>query len=299
MTSPLRVATRGSALARRQTDLVVEALGVPAEVVVVQTLGDRQTDAPIWQIGGQGVFVKEVQAAVLDGRADFAVHSAKDLPSREMEGLVIAAVPVRDDPRDALVGASLDQLAPGARIGTGSVRRRAQLAWLRPDLTFGGLRGNVDTRLAKAASFDAVVIAAAALARLNRHDVASQLLDPELVVPQVGQGALAVECRADDERVRKALAAIDHEPSHRRLTAERAFLAEVGGDCELPVGAYAAVRPDGGLTLTGILARLDGRVVLRHTAEGAEGDEPEALGRAVARHLLDEAGGTALLGQLV
>ena len=300
MTQPLRVATRGSALARRQTDLVIEALGVPAgvdvEVVVVETLGDRRADAPIWQIGGQGVFVKEVQAAVLDGRADLAVHSAKDLPSRPVDGLVIAAVPPRGDPRDALVGAALDQLPPGARIGTGSVRRRAQLAWLRPDLTFAGLRGNIDTRLAKARSFDAIVMAAAALARLNRADAISHVLDAELVVPQVGQGALAVECREDDTRVRAALAAIDDERSHRALRAERAFLAEVGGDCELPVGAYATVAgADGRLTLTAILARLDGRIVLRHTAAG---DEPEALGRAVARHLLDEAGGEALLREL-
>ena len=296
MTAALRVATRGSALARRQTDLVIEALGVPADVVVVETLGDRRADAPIWEIGGHGVFVKEVQAAVLDGRADLAVHSAKDLPSRAVDGLVIAAVPPRDDPRDALVGCALDQLPPGARVATGSVRRRAQLAWLRPDLTFAGLRGNIDTRLAKTGSFDAIVIAAAALARLNRVDVSAQLLAPELVVPQVGQGALAVECRADDGRVLAALTSIDDEPSHRALTAERAFLAEVGGDCELPVGAYAQVQLDGRLTLTGVLARLDGRIVIRRTAEG---DDSEALGRAVARHLLDEAGGEALLRELV
>lgn len=299
MTSPLRVATRGSALARRQTELVIAALGAPAEPLIIETLGDRRTDAPIWEIGGQGVFVKEVQAAVLDGRADLAVHSAKDLPSRPVDGLVIAAVPPRDDPRDALVGMSLDQLPPGARVGTGSVRRRAQLAWLRPDLTFAGLRGNIDTRLAKAGAFDAIVVAAAALSRLNRQDVTCHLLDPALVVPQVGQGALAVECRADDTSVRPALAAIDDEPSHRALLAERAFLAEVGGDCELPVGAYARAAADGGgpstLTLTGLIARLDGRIVLRHTLAGGD---PEPLGRAVARHLLDEAGGDALLHEL-
>ncbi len=283
MTRPLRVATRGSALARRQTDLVIDALGVPAEVVVVETAGDRRADVPIAAIGGQGVFVKEVQAAVLDGRADLAVHSAKDLPAAAVEGLVIAAVPERGDPRDALVGRRLDELPPGARVGTGAARRRAQLAWLRPDLTFGELRGNIDTRLAKAADFDAIVVAAAALSRLGRMEVVSELLAPDRFVPQVGQGALAVECRADDEEVRAALAAVDHEQSHRAVAAERAFLAELGGNCELPVGAYATVGGGGVITLTGLVAAPGGAELRRHTEAG---DDPAALGRSVARHLL-------------
>lgn len=293
----LRVATRGSTLARTQTDHVVRLLGATAggvdiEPVVVETIGDRRTDAPIWQIGGQGVFVKEVQAAVLEGRADLAVHSAKDLPSAAAVGLVIAAVPEREDPRDALVGARLDDLPPGGRVATGSVRRRAQLAWLRPDLTFTGLRGNIETRLAKAPNHGAVVVAAAALRRLGRMDVVAQVLEPWLVVPQVGQGALAVECRFDDDEVRELLGAIDHAPSARAVAAERAFLAEIGGSCELPVGAHATVRPDGGLRLTGLLATADGRVVLRETDTGSDG---EVLGRTVARHLLDDAGGSDLL----
>src|SRR5256714_1021576 len=206
----LRAATRASALARLQTHLVAAMLDGDVEAVVVQTTGDQQADIPIWQMGGQGVFVKEVQAAVLDGRADFAVHSAKDLPSSSPEGLVIVAIPERDDPRDALVGSTFDGLPVGGRVATGSVRRRAQLAWVRPDLTFAGLRGNIDTRLAKAAEFDAIVMAAAALRRLERTFVIDEVLDPSVVLPQVGQGALAVECRTDDAEVRERLSAIDH-----------------------------------------------------------------------------------------
>jgi hydroxymethylbilane synthase len=294
----LRAATRGSPLARWQADHVAALLdAVPAgpeiehEAVVVSTVGDRDRDRPLAEIGGKGVFVKEVQAAVLDGRADLAVHSAKDLPSTTPEGLVIAAVPERADPRDALVGGRLDALAPGARIATGSARRRAQLAAHRPDLTFVGLRGNMDTRLAAAADHGAVVVACAALHRLGRADEISEVLDPAVVLPQAGQGSLAVECRADDDGTRALLAAIDHEPSRRRLTAERAFLAELGGDCDIPAGAYAEV--DGaGVVVSGVIASLDGHVVLRHTVTGAD---PAAAGRTLARHLLDDAGGASLL----
>ncbi|HVL06113.1 MAG TPA: hydroxymethylbilane synthase [Acidimicrobiales bacterium] len=293
--TPLRAATRGSRLARAQTDLVIELLGVDAEPVVVDTVGDRRTDVPIWELGGRGVFVKEVQTAVLDGRADFAVHSAKDLPSTTPAGLTIAAVPERADARDALVGQRFDSLPPGARIATGSVRRRAQLAWLRPDLTFAGLRGNIDTRLSKAGGFAAIVVAAAALDRLGRTPEVSDVLPPGLMVPQVGQGALAVECRAGDGDTRAVVAAIEHEPSRRAVDAERAWLREVGGGCDLPVGAYATVSGDGGVTLTAMIGTLDGRVLLRDTDAG---DDPEELGRRLARHLLDDAGGSSLLADL-
>jgi hydroxymethylbilane synthase len=293
--TPLRAATRGSRLARTQTDLVARLLGVDVEPVVVDTQGDRQTDVPIWELGGRGVFVKEVQAAVLDGRADFAVHSAKDLPSSTPEGLTIAAVPERADARDALVGQRFDALPPGARIGTGSVRRRAQLAWLRPDLTFGGLRGNIDTRLSKAGGFAAIVVAAAALDRLGRTSDLTELLPPEVMVPQVGQGALAVECRAGDGATLDALAAIEHGPSRRAVDAERAWLAEVGGGCDLPVGAYATVGRSGRLTMTAMVGTPDGRIMLRDTDEG---DDPVELGRRLARHLLDDAGGSSLLADL-
>jgi hydroxymethylbilane synthase len=291
----LRAATRASALARLQTDLVAAALDEPVEPVVVQTMGDRRTDVAIWEMGGQGVFVKEVQAAVLEGRADFAVHSAKDLPSESPEGLVIAAVPERGDPRDALVGSTFEGLPAGARVGTGSVRRRAQLAWARPDLTFGGLRGNIDTRLAKASEFDAIVVAAAALRRLGRTFVIDEVLDPSVVLPQVGQGALAVECRADDSAVREALARIEHAPSRIAVDAERAYLREIGEGCQLPVGALATVGADGRITLTGMIASLDGHTLLRHSDAG---EDAEALGRSVARHLLDDGGATALLSEV-
>jgi len=291
----LRAATRGSRLARIQTDLVGSLIGEDVEPVVVETVGDRTTDVPIWELGGRGVFVKEVQAAVLDGRADFAVHSAKDLPSAPVDGLVIAAVPERADARDALVGCRFEALGPGARVGTGSVRRRAQLAWLRPDLTFAGLRGTMETRLSKASGFGAIVVAVAALDRLGRRSEVAEVLSVGLLVPQVGQGALAVECRADDDRTRAVLAGVQHGPSRVAVDAERAWLAEVGGGCDLPVGAHARVDSDGGIRLTAMIATPDGRVMLRDTDEG---DDPVALGRRLARHLLDDAGGSSLLADL-
>jgi hydroxymethylbilane synthase len=290
LTRPLRIATRGSELARWQANHVASLLRTEVELVLVETSGDREQHEPIWTIGGKGVFVKEVQAAVLDGRADVAVHSAKDLPSGSIDGLVLAAVPERGDPRDALVGCALSDLPTGARVATGSVRRRAQLADLRPDLTFDGLRGNIPTRLAKADGYDAIVVAAVALERLELSDRIADVLPTSVMVPQVAQGALAIECRSDDDETRNALAAIEHRDSRRAVDAERAFLAELGGDCDLPAGAYATTTR--GLRLEGLLASLDGRVILRHCAEA---EEPEALGRAVARHLLDAAGGQALL----
>ncbi len=292
----LRAATRASALAVRQTEIVSRLLSetcdVTVEAVPVSTVGDRQAGTPIGAMGGKGVFVKEVQAAVLDGRADIAVHSAKDLSSSTPEGLVLAAVPPRGDPRDALVGCRLAHLRPGATVATGSIRRKAQLAWMRPDLVFAELRGNIATRLKKASAFDAIVMAAAALQRLGLEPVVLDVLEPDVFVPQVGQGAIAVECRADDRAVLETLLAIEHEPSRRAVDAERAFLAELGGDCDLPAGAYAVVGAGGTLELTGLLASPDGQTLIRDT----RGDhDPETLGRSVARHLLDERGGRALL----
>ncbi len=293
---PLKAATRGSALARWQADHVAALLatahdGLEVEAVVVRTTGDREATRPLWELGGKGVFVKEVQAAVLEGRTDLAVHSAKDLPSMTPDGLVIAAVPERGDPRDALVGSRLDDLAPGATIATGSIRRRAQLAARRPDLTFVGLRGNIDTRLAAAADHGAVVVAQAALDRLGRGSEATEVLEPSVLLPQAGQGTLAVECRADDARTTALLAAVDDAESHWCLDAERAFLAELGGDCDVPAGALAVIEGEE-VRVEGLLASPDGHVVLRHTQSG---DDPAATGRAVARFLLDDAGGLSLL----
>jgi hydroxymethylbilane synthase len=297
----LRIATRGSALARWQAEevarlLLAAAPGQEVRLVTVDTTGDRRPDIPVWDMGGQGVFVKEVQAALFDGRADVAVHSAKDLPSTTAPGLALAAVPVRADARDALVGASLATLVPGAVVATGSVRRRAQLAWLRPDLTFTGLRGNVPTRLQRVPPGGAVVVAVAALLRLGLADRATEILATEFMLPQVGQGAIAVECRADDAAARSLLAAIDVPGLRAAVTAERAYLARLGGGCDLPVGAFA--RPAAGagseLTVDGMMASLDGRLVLRGSVTGAA-DVPERLGRMLADQLLT-AGGADLLG---
>jgi hydroxymethylbilane synthase len=287
----LRAATRGSPLARWQAEHVAALLhavdpDVTVELVVVDTTGDRRLDVPIWELGGKGVFAKEVQAAVLDGRADLAVHSAKDLPSVAVPGLVIATIPERGDPRDALVGSTLAALPEGAEVATGSLRRQSQLAAVRPDLRFVGLRGNMQTRLAKAADHDAVVVAATALDRLGLADEIAERLPTEVVLPQVGQAALAVECAEGDAELRALLASIEHGESRRCVDAERAFLAELGGDCSLPAAAFATLVA-GEVSVEGRLLSVDGRVVLRKTG-------PD--GAAVARHLLDH-GGSALLGR--
>lgn len=295
MSTRLRAATRGSALALWQTRHVASLLGRELEEVVVSTVGDRELNVPIHTMGGKGVFVKEVQAALLDGRADIAVHSGKDLPARTPPELTLVAVPTRADARDALIGSTWDALPTGARVATGSVRRRAQLAWHRPDLVFSELRGNIQTRLEKLASggFDAIVMAAAALDRLELAlDAEVDRLDPSIMVPQVAQGALAIECRADDTATIEALQAIQDPATRRVVDAERAFLDELGGDCDLPAGAHAVLDRDGTIEIVGMLSSLDGRVLIR---ERRRGDDPDVLGRGVARFLLDERGGTDLL----
>ena len=271
-----------------QTQYVADLLGVPVDPVIVETSGDRRLDVPIEAIRGQGVFVKEVQAAVLDGRADFAVHSAKDLPSETAPGLQIAAIPERGDARDALVGCALDDLPPGAIVATGSVRRRAQLAALRPDLTFANLRGNIDTRLRKAPRFDAIVMAYAALQRMDRVDSSVHVVPSTVIIPQVGQGALAAECRSDDDETASVLRRIQHGPTRRAVDAERAFLAGVGSGCDVPAAAYATVDDSDVINLRTLLSSLDGRVVLR--AHGADNDGI-ALGQRLAHQLMhDDAG---------
>jgi len=289
----LRIATRASTLARWQAERVGARLGEPVEYVLVTTTGDRDQRADLHAIGGTGVFVKEVQQALLDGRADLAVHSAKDLPSITPAGLVLAAVPERGDPRDALVGSRLDDIPPGGRIATGSVRRRAQLAAARPDLVFAPLRGNVETRVRKRVDegHDAVVVALAALERLGLSEEATEVLDPSVLLPQAAQGALGVECRADDDRTRARLEAIDDVAAHTAVRAERAYLAELGGGCTLPCGALATV--DGvEVDLEALLAAPDGHIVLRTRVVGSD---PEAVGAAAALDLLDGKGGRGVL----
>jgi hydroxymethylbilane synthase len=281
----MRAATRGSKLALWQTYRIGELLGVEIEPVIISTTGDIRRDVPIAAIAGQGIFVKEVQAAVLDGRADIAVHSAKDLPSTTDEGLVLAAVPERGDPRDALVGSSLEALPQGATVATGAPRRRAQLASLRPDLRFEGLRGNVETRLEKSRQYDAIVMAFAPILRLEMQADAYPM-SVEQFVPQVGQGALAVECAEGRADLVEQLQVIEHAGSRRAVDAERSFLARLGGGCELPVGAYATV-VDGAVHLDALLASFDGSAIVRRQGTDVNG---VALGRRLAETILDDGG---------
>ena len=285
----LRLATRGSAQATAQARAVADALmaahsGLVVELVFVETLGDRRTDVPLHTIGGQGVFVKEVQRAVLDGDADFAAHSAKDLPSAVAEGLQLAAFCERRDPRDALVGAALADLPLGATVATGSVRRRAQLSVVRPDLRFVELRGNIHTRLSKLPEGGALVMAVAALQILALTDRIAQALPTAEFIPSPGQGCVALECRVDDAEVAALLAAVDHPATRSAVLVERAFLAELGTGCSLPVAAHA----DGDV-LAGFLAEpsaglhVTQEVVL--TGDTARRLEQAA---ALARDLADE-----------
>lgn len=287
MATALRLATRSSPLAlvqaRHVAELVEAAEGVAAEIVPLESRGDRDVTVPIGAFAEHGVFVTEIEQAVLDGRADAAVHSAKDLPSAAPPpGLVLAAVPARADPRDALVGACLDELGPGALIATGSVRRRAQLASFRPDLGFTGLRGNIGTRLSRVPAGGAVLVALAALERLGQVAQAAEVLPTWLMLPQIGQGAIAVRCREGDRSTLQRLSAIDHAPSRRALVAERAFLARLGGGCDAPVGALAQVTGTG-VVIDGLIASPDGRIVLRRRAEGPD---PQTTGARLADELL-------------
>lgn len=298
----VRLATRGSELALVQARRVGELLrrldaDLEVELVVVETTGDRRGDVPLGSFAGQGVFVVEVERAVLDGRADVAVHSAKDLPSTDpAAGLVLACVPDRSDPRDVLVGRSLEDLAPGATVATGAPRRRAQLAHVRPDLHFSELRGNIATRLGKVPDGGAVVVALAALRRLGLEHRADEVLPVSVVLPQVGQGALALRCREDDAELRELLGRIDLTGPHRCVLAERAFLARLGGGCDAPVAALATTSgsgdPGGPVTLDALVASIDGGSVRRRRSVG---EDPIALGTAVAEEILALDGGAPVV----
>jgi hydroxymethylbilane synthase len=279
---PLRLATRGSAQAATQAELVAAALretGIDVELTFVETSGDVLQHVPLHSIGGQGVFVKEVQLAVLDGRADLAVHSAKDLPSTPEHGLVLAAFCERRTAADALVGNRLIDMAAGATVATGSVRRRRQVGRARPDLRFEELRGNIQTRLTKIPVGGAIVMAVAALEILDLTDRIAEILDPAEFVPAVGQGCVAVECRADDGEVVAALAGIDHPKTRREVEIERAFLAELGSGCSLPVGAYVDA-----LKLHTFLAGEDSGIIVSETIElSGETDTDTEIARRAAR----------------
>jgi hydroxymethylbilane synthase len=302
----LRIATRSSPLALWQSNFVADLLAaahpsLPRPVLVpVDTLGDRTQSlgTPLHEIGGQGVFVKEVQAAVLDGRADLAVHSAKDLPSAPTVGLLIAAVPFRDDPRDGLVGMTLDDLPDGATVASGSVRRRAQLLAVRPDLVFVEVRGNMAKRVAKAnePGIHAVVVGCAGLDRLGLGHHIADRLDPAEFTPQVAQAAIAVECRTDDYGTRSAILAIDDHHSHTAVIVERAYLSRLGSGCALPVAAWCRA-DDGGLRLDTMISTIDGSdsIVISDWEEATtDHSVAAAWGHRIGKEILAE-GGEALL----
>ncbi|MCP3984365.1 MAG: hydroxymethylbilane synthase [bacterium] len=290
----VRIATRGSALALAQSGHVAQeiesALRCRTELVKVQTTGDRIQDRSLAAIGGKGLFVKEIEEALLDGRADVAVHSAKDLPPEQAPGLVLAAFPKRADARDALIGrpsgATVETLPRGCRVGTGSVRRASQLLAYRPDLVIVPIRGNVDTRLRKLEEEDlaAVVLASAGLDRLGLEARIDERIDEGLMLPAVGQGTLALECR-QGEALADDLLAIDHPPTRVSITAERAFLEVLAGDCHAPIAGRADLLPDGRVKLRARVLAPDGRQVVTAEATGSAADA-DALGRAAAREAL-------------
>lgn len=288
---PLRLGTRKSPMAIAQSQqvarLITERTGREVELIGITTFGDVSR-AQLAQIGGTGVFVSGLRTSLLHGDVDIAVHSLKDLPTAQPEGIVLAAVPPRDDPRDALVardGAKLADLPPGATIGTGSPRRAAQLLLLRPDLRPVPVRGNAGTRLGRVTSgeVDAVVLAYAGLARINRLDVVTQIFDPDEMLPAPGQGALAVECRSGRPDLADLLACADDPATHAATTAERTLLAALEAGCSAPVGGYAAGAD--GLRLRAVVVAADGETALRASANGPP-DEAEYLGRSVAAELL-------------
>lgn len=296
----LRIGTRGSKLALWQSQWVarqLEALGERCETVIIRTRGDKITDVALAKIGGKGLFTKEIEEALLAGQVDLAVHSLKDLPTELPEGLVLGAVPTREDPRDAIVGARLDDLPAGARVGTSSLRRTAQLRRLRPDLRIEPIRGNLDTRLRKleAGEFDAIVVAVAGLKRMGWQERIAEIFEPRTLCPAAGQGALAIECRAADGRVR-ALCERLHDPAAGWATAaERAFLTHVGGGCQVPLGVHASVE-ETRLRLYAIVLSPEGDQAVTGELEG-QAEQAEALGARLAQQLL-ESGARTILQQV-
>jgi hydroxymethylbilane synthase len=282
----VRIGTRGSALAVAQTGLVADslrALGAEVEVITITTSGDERKGGPITPAGDKSRFVKEIEEALLAEEVDLAVHSAKDVPGELPDGLAIVGVPERADPRDAICGAkAFNELGAGARVGTSSLRRRAQLLAARPDLDVQELRGNVDTRLRKLAegSYDAVVLAAAGLIRLGRADEGN----PIDLTPAPGQGCLALEARADDEAIAELAAQLTHKDSLIRLTAERALVTALDATCRTPIAAHAQLQ-DGVLTMDAFVGLPDGSTWIRDEL-GGDRDEPAALGLELAERLI-------------
>ena len=302
MTRRVIIGSRGSVLALRQSNTVAQQLAqaypqFTFEIQVIKTKGDLVLDQPLADIGDKGLFVKELQHALLDGQVHMAVHSLKDLPTDPAPGLTLAAVSEREDVRDALIaraGSSLEELRPGASLGTSSRRRAAQLRHFRADLSIQDLRGNLDTRLRKLSEgqYDAVVVAAAGVRRLGLEAQITQYLPVEMCLPAPGQGALAVEAREDDLETAEMLTAIDDPSAHRATGAERALLARLQGGCQIPIGAYAQER-DGRLVLDGMVASMNGDRMVRSRIEGPAEDW-DALGNRLAERLLEMGAGEIL-----
>ena len=296
--SRLVIATRESPLALWQAHYVksqLEAIhqDLQVELLGMTSRGDQLLDRPLYKVGGKGLFVKELETALLDQRADIAVHSMKDVPMRMPDGLTLGVICEREDPRDALVGATaFDDLPQGARLGTSSLRRSCQLGRGRPDLEIGFLRGNVNTRLAKldAGEFDAIILACAGLIRLGFSDRIGAAIDPDISLPAAGQGAVGIEFREDDERVRSLLAPLHHELTARRVLAERAVVRRLDGGCDVPIASYAELDGDT-IWLRARVGATDGSVLLETEARG---EDAESLGAEVAESLLSQ-GADALL----
>ena len=302
----LVIGTRGSKLALWQAEHIAAELksahpGLEVSLTIIKTKGDKIQDVPLAKVGGKGLFVKEIEEALLRRDVDLAVHSIKDVPWELAGGLVLCAIPEREDPRDALVtrsGGTLQELKQGALVGTSSLRRRCQLQSLRPDLRIEDLRGNVDTRLAKLdrGDHDAILLACAGLRRLGLGARISQALPPEQFVPAVGQGALGIEVREEDQEVKQLLAPLNHEDTAARVAAERAFLGRLGGGCQVPLAAHATLQGDT-MKLDAIIGHPSGAPMYRDGEEGPRA-EGEAMGIRVAERLL-EAGGAAVLDEVV
>ncbi len=300
--STLILGTRGSKLAVHQSQWVQARLqelapGLTISLQRIQTSGDKILDVPLAKIGGKGLFVKEIEDALLSKEIDLAVHSMKDVPTALPEGLDILCVPPREDPRDALItrdGCRLDQLKPGARIGTSSLRRQSQLLHYRPDFTIEMLRGNLDTRLRKLreGQFDAIVLAAAGLRRLAWDAEITEYLPVHLSLPAIAQGALGIEARSDDSFVRELLSRFEHRPTRITVTAERAMLHRLEGGCQVPIAAHAVLEGDR-ITVDGLVASVDGRRVIRHQIQGPA-SEAQALGTKLAERLLADGGDVIL-----
>jgi len=293
----LTIGSRGSLLALWQARWIqarLQGFGVESHIEIIHTTGDKITDVALSKVGTKGLFTKEIEEALLSGAIDLAVHSLKDMPTELPDGLTLGAIPEREDPRDAMVGRRLDALAPKAKVGTSSLRRAAQLRAKRPDLEIENIRGNVDTRLRKLdeGQYDAIVLASAGLRRLGWENRITELLDLEVMCPAVGQGALAVETRADGGAALEIAKRLEHRDSRIAVTAERAVLAALGGGCQVPIGAYATVDP-GAVHLRAIIVSPDGTEIIREQASGAAEDAAN-LGRALGDRLL-AAGGRQIL----